>query len=385
MKKITIPLLCVQLCLIAMILSSSGLAMPRLAEELGFTSVQQGSMVSVQFLGFTLGVLIGGTLVDSYGGLKTLRAAFAGLGAATLIFGLSKYYIIIMTGIFFIGFFGSICQNAIVSLTTAYDTKKADSNIAFINVFFTVGAIITPLLLLMFTVFLGMWRITYYIIGILFLGMALYTVKYKGQSEVNTVSLKNTLKQYRAVFTRPLNLIAPLTLFLYVTAETGLWGFAPMFFESRGYGKISGIAASIFIWVAMFAGRTLSVKLIKRFDMVRILLVHGILAILSLVMVIYSNQGMAIIWIALAGFACSPFYPLLTNWITRLTGDKSSTMLAFNMGAGALGPVVMGVFTGMVVHSYGSSYTTVVPSFAMLMAVIILFIFRNRKSEAYID
>ncbi len=385
MKKITIPLLCVQLCLIAMILSSSGLAMPRLAEELGFTSVQQGSMVSVQFLGFTLGVLIGGTLVDSYGGLKTLRAAFAGLGAATLIFGLSKYYVITMAGIFFIGFFGSICQNAIVFLTTAYDTKKADSNIAFINVFFTVGAIITPLLLLMFTVFLGMWRITYYIIGILFLGMALYTVKYKGQSEVNSASLKNTLKQYKAVFTRPLNLVAPLTLFLYVTAETGLWGFAPMFFESRGYGKISGIAASIFIWVAMFAGRTLSVKLIKRFDMVRILLVHGILAILSLVMVIYSNQGMAIMWIALAGFACSPFYPLLTIWITRLTGDKSSTMLAFNMGAGALGPVVMGVFTGMVVNSYGSSYTTVVPSFAMLMAVIILFIFRNRKAEANID
>ena len=368
-----------------MILSSSGLAMPRLAEELGFTSVQQGSMVSVQFLGFTLGVLIGGTLVDSYGGLKTLRAAFVGLGAATLIFGLSKYYVITMTGIFFIGFFGSICQNAIVSLTTAYDTKKADSNIAFINVFFTVGAIITPLLLLMFTIFLGMWRITYFIIGILFLGMALYTVKYKGQSEVNSASLKNTLKQYKAVFTRPLNLVAPLTLFLYVTAETGLWGFAPMFFESRGYGKISGIAASIFIWVAMFAGRTLSVKLIKRFDMVRILLVHGILAILSLVMVIYSNQGMAIMWIALAGFACSPFYPLLTIWITRLTGDKSSTMLAFNMGAGALGPVVMGVFTGMVVNSYGSSYTTVVPSFAMLMAVIILFIFRNRKAEANID
>ncbi|WP_024832524.1 MFS transporter [Ruminiclostridium josui] len=385
MKKITIPLLCVQLCLIAMILSSSGLAMPRLAEELGFTSVQQGSMVSIQFLGFTLGVLIGGTLVDSYGGQKILRAAFAGLGAATLIFGFSRYYIMTMAGIFFIGFFGSICQNAIVSLTTAYDTQKADSNIAFINVFFTVGAIITPLLLLMFTVFLGMWRITYYIIGILFLGMALYTVKYKGHSEVNTVSLKNTLKQYKIVFTRPINMVAPLTLFLYVAAETGLWGFAPMFFESRGYGKISGIAASIFIWAAMFAGRTLSVRLIKSIDMVRILLVHGILAIISFVMVIYSNQGMAIAWFALAGFACSPFYPLLTIWITRLTGEKSSTMLAFNMGAGALGPVVMGLFTGMIVSSYGSSYTTAVPAFAMLLAVIILFLFRNRKSEHYID
>ncbi len=385
MKKITIPLLCVQLCLIAMILSSSGLAMPRLAEELGFTSVQQGSMVSIQFLGFTLGVLIGGTLVDSYGGLKILRAAFAGVGAATLIFGLSRYYVMTMAGIFFIGFFGSICQNAIVSLTTSYDTKNADTNITFINVFFTLGAVITPLMLLMFTVFFGVWRITYYIIGILFLGMALYTLKYNAQSEIKTASLKNTLKQYKVAFTRPLNLVVPLTLFLYVAAETGLWGFAPMFFESRGYGKISGIAASIFIWAAMFVGRTLSVKLIKRFDMVRILLVHGLVAILSLVMVIYSNQGMAIFWIALAGFSCAPFYPLLIIWITRLTGEKSSTMLAFNMGAGALGPVVMGIFTGMIVSRYGSIYTTAVPSFAMLLAVIILFIFRNRKSEHYID
>ncbi len=385
MKKISISLLCAQLCLLAMILSSSGLAMPRLAEELGFTSVQQGSMVSIQFLGFTLGVLIGGTLLDSYGGLKILRVAFAALGIATLIFGISGYYVMSVAGIFFIGFFGSICQNAIVSLTTSYDIKNADSNIAFINVFFTVGAILTPLLLLIFTVFFSVWRITYYIIGISCIGMALLTLSYIEVAEVKSSSIKNAFKQYKYIFTRPINLVAPITLFLYVAAETGLWGFAPMFFESRGYGKISGIAASIFIWVAMFAGRTLSVKLIKRFDMVRILLVHGMLAVLSLVMVIYSNQTTAIFWIALAGFACSPFYPFLIVWITRLTGEKNSTMLAFNMGAGALGPVVMGVFTGKVVSSRGSSYITAVPALAMLLVVLILSLFRNRKSNRHID
>ncbi len=385
MKKISISLLCTQLCLIAMILSSSGLAMPRLAEELGLTSVQQGSVVSIQFLGFTLGVLIGGTFADSYGGLKILRVAFAGLGVATLIFGISGYYMMSVTGIFFIGFFGSICQNTIVSLTTSLDTKKADSNIAFINVFFTVGAIITPLLLLIFTVFFNVWRITYYIIAILFIGMALLTTNYKDTSEIKSSSLKNAFIQYKYAFTKPINLVAPLTLFLYVAAETGLWGFAPMFFESRGYGKISGIAASIFIWVAMFVGRSLSVRLIKRFDMVRILLVHGMLAVISLVMVIYSNQTTAIFWIALAGFACSPFYPFLIIWITRLTGEKNSTMLAFNMGAGTLGPVVMGIFTGKIVSSRGSSYATAVPALAMLLAVLILFLFRNRKSELDID
>lgn len=61
------------------------------------------------------------------------------------------------------------------------------------------------------------------------------------------------------------------------------------------------------------------------------------------------------------------------------------TAMAFNMGAGALGPVVMGIFTGMIVSRYGSIYTTAVPSFAMMLAVIILFMFRNRKSEHYID
>jgi Major Facilitator Superfamily. len=368
-----------------MILSSSGLAMPRLAEVLGLTSVQQGSVVSIQFFGFTLGVLLGGTLADSYGRLKVLRFAFVGLGIATVVFVTSAHYLMAVSGVFFIGFFGSICQNAIVSLTTAYDSKRADANNAFINVFFTVGAIITPLMLLLFMIELDLWRITYYIIGALCIGMAIYTMKYEDKSETKSLSMKEAFTQYKVAFTKPIYLVAPITLFLYVGAETGLWGFAPMLFESRGYGKISGIVASMFIWAAMFVGRSLSVKLLKKLDMVRILLVHGVLTILSLTFVIFSNHTTATFWIALSGFACAPFYPLLTNWMTRLTGEKSSTMLAFNMAAGGLGPVVMGIFTGMVVDSYGSRYTTAIPAFVMVFAVIILFAFRNRKADDVIS
>lgn len=364
-----------------MIISSSGLAMPRLAEELGLSSVLQGSVVSIQFLGFALGALIGGTLADRYGRVRVLRFGFAGVGIATVVFVSSVHYMMAVSGVFFIGFFGSICQNAIVSLTTAYDSERADANNALVNVFFTVGAIITPLLLMLFMIELNLWRVAYYIISVLCISMSIYVLKYDEPSGSKSSSIKEAFIQYRVAFTKPIYLVAPLTLFLYVGAETGLWGFAPMLFEGRGYGKISGIVASVFIWVAMFLGRALSVKLLKKYDMVKILLAHGVLTIISLTCVIFSNQAAAIFWIAISGFACAPFYPFLTNWMIRLTGEKTSTMLAFNMAAGGFGPVVMGVFTGMVVDSFGSKYTTVIPAFVMVLAVMILFIFRSRKAD----
>lgn len=365
-----------------MILSATGLALPRLAEELKLTSLQQGSLVSVQFLGFTPGVLLGGTLSDSFGRLKVLRFAMAGLGMATFIFSISVYYAITVLGIFLIGFFGSICQNAIVSLATAYDSKKADENNALIQVFFTVGAVITPLMLMLFMMRLNLWRVAYYIIAVLCIGMALFSLKYRDRAHTEGTSLKEAFRQYKSAFVKPIYLVSPIALFLYVGAETGLWGFAPTFFESRGYGKISGIIASVLIWVTMLLGRLLSVRLLKKIDMVKILLAHGVFAVVSLTMVIFSSHTTAIIWIALSGFACAPFYPFLTIWMTRLTGEKNSTMLAFNMAAGALGPVVMGLFTGMIVEDYGSRYITSVPSFALVLAVVILFIFRNRKAES---
>ena len=379
-KRIRIALLCTQMILVAMILPSTGLALPRLKEEFGLTAVQQGGLVSIQYIGFTLAVLLGGTLFERFRKIRILSIGFGILGIAAIIFGGTINYWMTVIGVLLIGAFGSIAQNGITTLGTNLDIKNSEKNNAFIQLFFTVGAVLTPTLLLIFTIWLDQWRPTYYIVGVGCIVIALITMRYKEEAGDKNLNKDNYSVYVKALKT-PSYLIAPIALFLYVGAEIGIWGFAPVFFENQGYGKISGIMASVLIWISMLIGRTISVRLLKKFDMILILIANGILATISLIFVIYSGQTASIIWISIAGFACSPFYPLLVNWMTRLTGETNSSALALTMAFGSMGAVVVGWVSGLVVDSYGARYVTAVPALSLILVILTLIVFRKRRAK----
>ncbi len=380
-KKASMALLCNQMVFMSMILTSTGLALPRLKEEIGLTSVQQGSLVSIQYLGFTVAVLVGGTLIDKVGKLRIMSLSFGILGLSAFLFGAASQYWMTVLGVLLIGAFGSIAQNGIITLATNFDSKNSEKNNAFIQLFFTVGAVLTPLLLLIFMLQFSNWRLAYYVIGIFCIIVAGITLRYRDEKASAAVALKDNFALYSKALKTPSYFIAPVALLLYVGTEIGIWGFAPVFFENQGYGTFAGILTSILIWLSMFLGRTVSVRLLKKHDMIHILIVHGILAVIALTSVIFSGQTASIVWISIFGFACAPFYPLLVAWMTRITGEKSSSALALTMAFGSMGAMLMGWFSGIVVDTWGARYITAVPAFSLFMLIILLLVFRNRKVE----
>lgn len=378
-RRTSIALLCYQMILMAMLLSSTGLALPGLKEEIGLTSVQQGSLVSIQYFGFTIAVLLGGLLFDRFGKLGILSLSFGIIGLSAFLFGWAANYWMAVTGVLLIGASGSIALNGITYLSTNYDVRNAEKNNAFVQLFFTVGALLTPVIMLIMLKLFDNWRYAYHITGICCIIMALATRKYREKKAPAGTSRENSLRVYLTALKKPSYLIAPFALFFYVGAEIGIWGFAPVFFEDQGYGRISGILASILIWVSMFAGRIISVRLLRRYNMIRILLANGVLAVAALTGVIFSGQTAAIILIGIAGFAFAPFYPLLVTWMTTITGEKSSGALALTMAFGSLGAVLAGWLSGMVVETWGAGYITAIPAVSVLMVIILLFIFRKKK------
>ncbi len=378
-KKASIALLCNQMILMAMMLTSTGLALPRLKEEIGLTSVQQGSLVSIQYVGFTVAVLVGGTLIDKVGKLRIMSLSFGILGLSAFLFGSVSQFWMSVIGVLLIGAFGSITQNGITTLATSFDSNNSEKNNAFVQLFFTVGAVLTPLLLLVSMILFENWRLVYYVLGILCIFIAVVTSRYREEGARTGVSLRDSMFVYIRALKTPSYLIAPLALLLYVGTEIGIWGFAPVYFENQGYGALSGILASILIWLSMLIGRTLSVRLLKKFDMIPILIAFGILAAIALVSVIFAGQIASIVWISISGFACAPFYPLLVTWMTRITGEKSSSALALTMAFGSLGAVFMGWLAGLVVDNWGAGYITAVPAFSMGMLILLLIVFRNKK------
>ncbi len=367
------------MALMAMLLPATGLALPRLKEDIGLTPVQQGSLVSLQYLGFTIAVLLGGSLIGRLGGSKTLSLSFGVLGIAALIFSNAPNYPTVVLGVLLIGAFGSIIQNGITTLVTGNDPQAAEKNNSFVQMFFTVGAILTPALLLLSMLKLDNWKYVYYLISCLCFVVAVVALRYKEEKKSSETGLKDNLSVYIKAIKTPAYLIAPVALFLYLGVEIGLWGFAPVFFENQGYGKVSGVLASILIWISMLAGRAMSVRLLKKHNMISILVAHGILAAVSLVLIMFTGQVASIICIGVAGYACAPFYALLVTWMTKITGDTTSSALALTMAFGSIGAVLMGWISGMVVDVLGARYVTAVPAVNVLLLIFLLIIFRNKR------
>lgn len=385
MKKSTgIIMLSVQMALAAMMVTGIGLALPRFSEEYGFTLWQQGVLVSAQFAGFTVAVLIGGLLADKFGKIKMLTISLLCMAVAVALFGSISFYAVALVAVILVGASTGVAENAIMALALVVNPEKKDSNSMMVQVFFSIGGIAIPLLFLFAVKVLGSWRWCYYTIGVVILILFLMMLgKESDMQKGKMVSWKDAFSQYLIIFKNPKYLIAPLALFLYLGAEIGIWAFAPVFFEEQGFGMLSGIFSSVMIWFLILIGRLIVAYMVKKkVSIVPIMIVSACIAVVSLVVLIFASSQWSVIIAAIAGFACSPFYPLIILWTTRISGQESSAMIATTMAFGSFGPVVLSSLTGVVADAFGAHFIMAVPAACYALVLILLIAFGRMRGAS---
>jgi fucose permease len=335
----------------------------------------------VQYIGFTLAVLVGGALSDRFGQARMLRIALLGVAVAASLFGSVWAYWSAVLAVLLIGIFGSIMENAVTALAMA-SSGDQDKNNILVQVAFSAGAIVLPLLYYFSFGWFHTWRPPYFIVGLLALMFCIFSPGHLATSQAETIPLKRVFAQYLSFFKNPAYLIAPVAMFLYVGAEIGLWAFAPVFFENNGYGVSSAVISSVLIWFLMMLGRMATAWFVEKFNIIRTMLMFAVLAMVSLVMMMLSSGVWAVVWTAAAGFACAPFFPLIVSWMTRITGEKSSSMIAFTMACGTLGPVLLGGITGVLGQQFGTQYIMLLPLVCFAGIFILLLVFGKRGEKA---
>ena len=146
----------------AMLLTCIGLALPRLTDQYGFELWQQGALVSIQYIGFTVAVIIGGALSDKLGQHKVIAGSLIGAAAAMALFGSVVNYIMAVVAAILIGAFGSVLENAITAVVMRKENEKRDLHNVLVQVAFSAGAMLFPLVYLFSLKVLGNWRVAYY-------------------------------------------------------------------------------------------------------------------------------------------------------------------------------------------------------------------------------
>jgi fucose permease len=262
------------------------------------------------------------------------------------------------------------------------DSARQDRNNIIVQVAFSAGAIVLPLLFFLSVSRFNTWRLPYVAAGLLALFFCVFSPRSLAEGRAGAVPLGKALGQYLSFFKNPAYLIAPAAMFLYIGAEIGLWAFAPVYFEGNGYGVFSAVISSVLIWLLMMLGRMATAWIVERLNIVRTMLVFAVLAMASLGLMMLSTGMWAVVWTAVAGFACAPFFPLIISWMIRITGEKSGSMIAFTMSTGTLGPVLLGGVTGFLAGRFGTQYVMLLPLACFAGIFILLLVFGKAGGKA---
>src|SRR5512140_1953091 len=286
-----------------------GPTLPALAEQTGSRIGQMGLLFLITSIGYTLGTMAGGRILDHVRGHPVMW--IAQLAAAALIFTIPfiPWFWLLLAVVGCKGFAEGIINTGANALLVWTHGEKASPFMNGLHFFFGLGAFLSPFLVAQVVHIPGGYRWAYWILaGIAFLaGLRMLTMKgnprpiHPHQSEAGSPA--------RSPVPTGLVISAMLFLFFYVGAEITFGGWIYTYAVTLNLATVAGAAylTSAF-WLAFTVGRLISIPAATRFNPRQVIPVALVscLAVLSLG-IIFSNSSLVLWMMAIGlGFSMAP-------------------------------------------------------------------------------
>ncbi|MBC8059491.1 MAG: MFS transporter [Clostridiaceae bacterium] len=328
---------------IGLVSSIIGPMLSAIQSDINLNYSQAGLVLSGQFLGMLLTVIIGGYLADKYG--KKLFLIVGGAFLSIGLFGsmLSHNYVnlLICTIVSGIGFGAyEVGINALCADST--DSNKGNA-MNFLHFFFGLGAILGPVLATLCINLLKSWRLVY---GISALFPILVTV-ILWPLVINKPLLTDGVK-HSIPYKNKFIWISGIFCFLYVGIEVSTSGWLPTYWKHISPNSLipASLTATIF-WSTLTVGRLFSGKLADKFGFSKFLIFTSLgVIVITLSWVLIPFKLVTLFAILLLGGFLAGIFPTMMASVTsqypNVSGEISAFISIFASLGGFLVPSAIG-------------------------------------------
>lgn len=360
----------------------SGPLLPSIRLEYQLNLSQAGSLLSAQFIGFVVSVLVGGVVADTCGKRIFVLAGTGILSCGLVLVGcFHNRWLLTMgfslTGIGFGGFDAGLSP-----LVVDLNPEGMALALNLLHAFFGIGALLGPLWAGHFAAGSGTWRHAYLavavcsvIFSLVFLGCRI--PKHSREREAAPTRFTSLLVDKRLI------LLAGL-MCTYVGLESGVsgWTFSLMTEALKATSQAATSAVSLF-WTSLTLGRLLSAYASERLGHGLFILgccAGSILASLPVAMGLGVRATM-ISCVAL-GFFFSGIFPTVMAQGTSSFPNSTGSVAGMLAAAGAVGGAVVPWLIGLLSDAYDLSRgMVVIPLGCSLMLALSLINSRPSSSE----
>jgi fucose permease len=348
-----------------------GTLMPTFSALFQLTGEQNGNITTAQAVGLVIASISAGPLVDIrgkktalLGGLILIIAALAGLPTAGGYQQLMLLYSVLGLG-------GGIVVTAANALAGDISQSRRASTLNFLNLFFGLGGLLTPLLAA--NLFKGdSVRLCYLAAG---LGVAALALNLIAKIPPPTGARTFKMSEVGGIVTSPVLWMLALFVFLYVACEVAVWNWLASYLISRNIDKARALnILSLGFALGLLLGRlVISRVLIRISSMTVTLAASALMAATTYLMLQSSDATYAGIAVFCAGLAMAPVFPTTLAIVADAFPRGTATAMGTVITCGWLGLVVSSKIIGAVAGQDNANLgkaLLLLPAFSIAMVAV---------------
>ncbi len=285
-----------------------------LVKQLGIDDAQFGKLISALMFTSIFVVLAFGPLVDMFGYQPIAIIGFL-LGSAAvfmLIFTSSYMTALISCMILAVGAMCMNLGNTLLPMVIFEGNPTAASN--FGNVFFGLGAFLTPFIIGMLLKKIG-YKKTGSVIAIILLIPVLFALLAKyPEAQKTGLTFAQAFAVEFGMLANPVIIASALALFCYISLEVSMGGWITTYLSNIGFDEKSANLILSLFWIGLMTARLITSTLITPEIGVIVIGVLALAATISIgIMVAAKSKGIGALFVVLTGCAFGPIFPTVVG------------------------------------------------------------------------
>jgi MFS transporter, FHS family, glucose/mannose:H+ symporter len=332
---------------LGVVFSIIGAVKIKLAERLGIDDAKVGGLISTLMFTSIFVVLLIGPLVDAWGHKPFAILGFLLCGVAILLLGKARSYGAAVVACVLLGV-GGMCVNTVGNTLLSivlFEGQNAPAALNLGNMFFGLGAFLTPFLAIFLVSRIGLQK-TISIIAVIVLAGILFSLP-AVYPELSPGGF--SLGLAFGLLSNPFVLVAALALFCYVGLEASMGGWITTYLTSLGYSENRASGYLSAFWISVMVSRLISSFMVNPSNgAMAITILAAVAAVSIFIMSSTSSGGIAGVAVVVTGLMFGPIFPSVvgvtfTNVLPELQGSAFAIIFAI----GLLGATILPAWMGM--------------------------------------
>lgn len=338
---------CLGMLIFGITLTILGAVLPQLMTQYDVGKAQAGSLFTLMSFGLLLGSLFFGPIADRFGYKPVLIISTALIGIGLEGVAYAPVFALLYPAVAGFGIGGGMINGATNALVSDISEEARSSELAYLGIFFGIGAAGIPLIMGVLADLFPYDQITASVGGSLVLPLALYgLLTFPAPKHPQALPLRPA----GTLITKKTLLLLGLVLFLESGMEITMGGWTNTFFhEEMGVPADQSAYFLALFWFGLMISRLILGSVLKRVDSSVVLQAcMGLAFVASVLLLVAPTLYLAAGGIVLLGAGFAGVYPIILGYVgdiyTELSGTAFSITIAMGLIGGMLLPYATGVF-----------------------------------------